>query len=167
EDEFEQSFLKARDLAAHQDFKGAITEFQHAAGLKKGKCADCYRAIGEAYIHLKSYKDAAGAYRQALTMDPGNPAELYNSLGVALYFAGEKDKESLNQAIEAFKQAIKLSNNTLEQAYFNLGSALLRLGKRDEGIEAMKTYLKLAPRGPDAKQAQMAIDNAGTGKSKR
>jgi tetratricopeptide (TPR) repeat protein len=160
EDEFDQSFLKARDLAAHQNFKEAIAEFQHAASLKKGNCVDCYRAIGESYIHLKSYKDAAGAYRQALTMNPGNPAELYNSLGVALYFAGEKDKATLNDAVDAFKRAIKLSNNTLVQAYFNLGSALLRLGKHDEGVEAMKTYLKLAPRGPDARQAQMAIDNA-------
>ena len=159
DDQFDESFNRARALALHGEYKDAITEFQRAAALKQGDCGDCFRAIGEAFIHLKKYKDAAGAFHQALGLKPDNPAELYNSMGVALYFDGEKDKASLNEAVDAFKKALELSNNTLEQAYFNLGSALLRLGKTDEGVEALKTYLKIAPHGPDARQAQMDIDN--------
>jgi cytochrome c-type biogenesis protein CcmH/NrfG/thiol-disulfide isomerase/thioredoxin len=157
DDEFQQAFTKARALAAHQEYKDAISEFQRAAALKHGDCADCYRAIGEANIHLKKYKDAAAAIRQALTLKPDNPVELYNALGVALFFDG--DKASLNDAVAAFNQAIQLSHESFEQAYFNLGFALIKQGKSEEGVQALRTYLKLAPNGPDARDARNAIEN--------
>jgi tetratricopeptide (TPR) repeat protein len=155
--EFDQAFTKGRGLAYRQQYKDAISEFEHAATLKQGQCPECYQFIGESYLHMKKYKESADASRKALDLKPANPAELYNQLGVALYLGG--DKANLGEAVKAFNQAIKLSNGSIETAYFNLGYALIKSGQADEGVAALKTYLKLAPNGSSASEAQAAISN--------
>jgi len=156
-DDFEETISRGRALVAHQDYDDAVTEFKRAAAIKNGNCVDCYRGIADADFRLKKYKDGAAALRQALSLKPENPADLYNLLGVALYFGG--DKSDLNEAVAAFRQALQLSNNTLELAYFNLGFALIKQGKSAEGVEALKGYLKLAPNGANASQARAVIAN--------
>jgi tetratricopeptide (TPR) repeat protein len=156
-DEFEQTFNRARGLLYRQQYKDAISEFQHAAALKQGQCAECFQFIGESYLHMKNYKESAEASRKALDLKPATPAGLYNQLGVALYLG--EDKSNLAEAVEAFNQAIKLSKGAIDTAYFNLGYALIKSGKTDEGVNALKTYLKLAPDGASASEARAAISN--------
>jgi tetratricopeptide (TPR) repeat protein len=44
-----------------------------------------------------------------------------------------------------------------ETAAFGVAESARKLGKRDQAVEAYKTYLKLAPQGKKAKQARKAI----------
>jgi tetratricopeptide (TPR) repeat protein len=44
-----------------------------------------------------------------------------------------------------------------ETAAFGVAESARKLGKRDQAVEAYKTYLKLAPQGKKAKQAHKAI----------
>ena len=44
-----------------------------------------------------------------------------------------------------------------EAAAFGVAESARKLGKRDQAVEAYKTYLKLAPQGKKAKQARKAI----------
>ena len=46
-----------------------------------------------------------------------------------------------------------------EEAAFGVAECASKLGKREEAIEAYKTYLKLAPQGKKANQARKAIQN--------
>ena len=46
-----------------------------------------------------------------------------------------------------------------EEAAFGIAECASKLGKREEAIEAYKTYLKLAPQGKKANQARRALRN--------
>ena len=157
EGEFERAFTDARALVVKGDLKAAIKEFQKAASLRKGECVECFWQIGRLYFQMQKYKDAAGAFRQAIALKPANEDRLNNALGTALYLQGGKD--GLEEAVSAFKRAIDLSEGKVVMAYYNLGNALIKLGRKEEGIEALKTYLELDPAGRNAAEARAIVAN--------
>jgi tetratricopeptide (TPR) repeat protein len=81
----------------------------------------------------------------------GNPDALYNQ-GVVQWNANK-----FSEAQQAFEGAIKADPNYAE-AHFMLGKVLINLGKLGESAAEFETYLKLAPDGPNAKEAQTNYD---------
>jgi tetratricopeptide (TPR) repeat protein len=157
EDESQKAFTHARVLMRQGQPEQAISEFRRAAQLRNNQCAECFAFIGNINFQLQKFPDAAAAFRQAAGLKPANQAEMYNALGVALYF--QSDKKSLDEAISALKTSIELSGGKLVKAYFNLGQVLIKAGKTDEGIAALKTYLEADPNAYDAPQVRAIIAN--------
>jgi tetratricopeptide (TPR) repeat protein len=81
----------------------------------------------------------------------GNPDALYNQ-GVVQWNANK-----FPEAQAAFEGAIKADPNHAE-SHFMLGKVYINLGKLGESAQEFETYLKLAPSGPNAKEAQTNYD---------
>jgi tetratricopeptide (TPR) repeat protein len=155
--EFEKAFDDARVLAAQGRLEDAIKGYRQAAKLQDDKCAPCFQMIGHASLQLGKLKESAVAFRQAAELKPANEADLYNVLGVVLYL--ENEKESFAQAAVALQRAVDLSGGKIVMAYYNLGFALIKSGKEQQGIEALKKFLELAPGAAEAAQARAVIGN--------
>jgi tetratricopeptide (TPR) repeat protein len=125
--------------------------------------------------HLRRSKSAqaAGFYRAALALRPGNPG-VHVNLGMALREQGDPveaeaefraavriqpgyasahnnlgialtDQGRLDEAVAQYREAIRLNPN-LELAHSNLGGALHRQGRFDEAIAACERALHLQPK---------------------
>ncbi len=81
----------------------------------------------------------------------GNPDALYNQ-GVVQWNANK-----FQEAQAAFEGAIK-ADPTHAESHFMLGKVFINLGKLAEAAAEFETYLKLAPDGPNAKEAQTNFD---------
>jgi tetratricopeptide (TPR) repeat protein len=81
----------------------------------------------------------------------GDPDALYNQ-GVVQWNANK-----FPEAQAAFEGAVKADPNHAE-AHFMLGKVYINLGKLAESAQEFETYLKLAPSGPNAKEAQTNYD---------
>jgi tetratricopeptide (TPR) repeat protein len=81
----------------------------------------------------------------------GNPDALYNQ-GVVQWNANK-----FQEAQQAFEGALKADPNHSE-SHFMLGKVFINLGKLAEAALEFETYLKLAPSGPNAKEAQTNYD---------
>ena len=150
QDEFQQVFAQARGLLRRGQVEEAIKEFRHAAKLHNDQCVECFSFIGQTYLRVARYKDAAVAFRQAAELKSDIQAEMYNGLGVALYL--QNDKKLFDEAGAAFKRSIELSDGKAVKAYYNLGFALLKAGHEAEGVAALKTYLE---KDPEANAAEI------------
>ncbi|HKP87247.1 MAG TPA: redoxin domain-containing protein [Blastocatellia bacterium] len=157
QDEFQQSFNRARMLARQERADEAIKEFENAARLHNNQCAECFYFIGQIHLQMRRLKEAAAAYRQAIDLKPANVAELYNALGISLYL--QDNKAGYQEAAKAFKQSIELSGGKVVKAYYNLGHALLKLGQEDEARAALKTYLEVDPNSPNSAEVRALLVN--------
>ena len=81
----------------------------------------------------------------------GGATALYNA-GIMAWNANDFQK-----ANELFSQAVAADPKHAE-AHFMLGRVLINLGKLGEAATEFETYLKLAPTGPHAKEAQANFD---------
>jgi tetratricopeptide (TPR) repeat protein len=81
----------------------------------------------------------------------GNPDALYNQ-GVVQWNANK-----FQDAQAAFEGALKADPNHAE-SHFMLGKVYINLGKLGESALEFETYLKIAPNGPNAKEAQTNYD---------
>lgn len=94
---------------------------------------------------------AEAAKRSADAGGGGSPDALYNQ-GVVQWNANK-----FTEAQQAFEGALKVNPNYAE-AHFMLGKIYINLGKLGESATEFETYLKLAPTGPNAKEAQTNYD---------
>jgi thiol-disulfide isomerase/thioredoxin len=156
-DEFVIVFARARRLARERRYDEAIKEFQSAAQLRKGDCAECFDFIGQTFMQIPRFKEAASAFQQAIALKPANEAEVQNWLGVALY--KQNEKALFEAAAVAFRRAIELTGGKLVKAYYNLGYVLIKQGKEDEGKSALRTFLEADPSAPEAGEARAVLAN--------
>jgi protein O-GlcNAc transferase len=119
---------------------------KHAEALEASKkavslrpSAESYFNIGLASFYLKQYKEAEGAYRQSIKLDPYNAADAYYALGLVYRDWGKTDEE-----IQAYKAAIRLRPD-YTVAYERLGSRYLRSKKFSEAIEIFRQLAALKP----------------------
>jgi tetratricopeptide (TPR) repeat protein len=101
--------------------------------------AESYFNIGLASYYLKSYREAAENYRQAIRLDPYNAADAHYALGLVYRDWGRPEEE-----VQSYKQAIKLKPDYVS-AYERLGSRYLRSKKYPEAIETFKQLMALKP----------------------
>jgi tetratricopeptide (TPR) repeat protein len=94
---------------------------------------------------------AQAAKRTATAGGGGNAEALYNQ-GVV-----EWNANKFEEARQHFQEAVEADPNHAE-AHFMLGKVYINLGKLAESAAEFETYLKLAPDGPNAKEAQSNYD---------
>ncbi len=139
-----------------KDWAAAEEAYKKALEIKTDS-PEPYNGLANVYNAQQKFKEAAAASAEASKLAaavPGGGASaniLYNQ-GAIAWTANDFAK-----AKEHFEAAIKADPNYAE-AHFMLGKVNLNLGKLPEAVAAFQTYVKLAPSGPNAKEAQTFID---------
>jgi tetratricopeptide (TPR) repeat protein len=119
--------------------------------------AAIHNNLGKLYADIGKTAEAQEEFKKAADLDPTHASGYYYNLGAILVNKGQMD-----DAAAALKKATDIDPENAT-AWFWLGTALMgKLSQKPDGtivpapgtIEAFRTYLKLAPTGPWATQAQ-------------
>lgn len=148
--------------AAKKDYAAAETAFKKAIEIDPNSI-DAYSGLATLYNDQKKFTEAQAmsaeiAKRAAAGGSSGNADMLYNA-GVISWNASDFAK-----AQEQFAAAVAANPNYAE-ARFMLGTALIKVGstsgdvsKFGQAAKEFEAYLKIAPNGPRAKEAQSNFD---------
>ncbi len=137
--------------AAKKDYAGAEAAYKKALELDANSL-DAYNGLANIYNDQKKFPEAqamsAEASKRAMAggASSGGAETLYNG-GVISWNANDFAK-----AQEQFAAAIKANPNHAE-SHFMLGRVYLNLGKLPDAAKEFETYTKIAPSGPNAKEA--------------
>jgi tetratricopeptide (TPR) repeat protein len=121
------------------------------------KSVDAYNGLANVYNAQGKSKEAQEMFAEAAkvaasgTTGGGNATALYNGAIMAW------NSNDFAKAHELLQQAVKADPKHAE-SHFMLGRVLINLGKLGEAATEFETYLKLAPSGPNAKEAQTNFD---------
>jgi tetratricopeptide (TPR) repeat protein len=144
-----------------KDWPAAEAAYKKAIELK-ADAPEPYNGLANLYNAQQKFKEAAemsaeaGKRMAAVPGGTGASANILYNQGAIAWNANDFPK-----AKEHFEAAIKADPNYAE-AHFMLGKVLLNLGKLAESMAAFQTYLKVAPSGPNAKEAQSNITQLKT-----
>jgi Flp pilus assembly protein TadD len=138
-----------------KDYEGAEAAFKLALTINPDS-ADAYNGLATVYNAQKKFKEAQAMSAEAskrggAAAGGGNADTMYNQ-GVIAWNASD-----FAAATEHFAAAIKANPNHAE-SHFMLGRAYLNLGKLPEAAAEFQEYVKLAPNGPNAKEAQTNVE---------
>jgi tetratricopeptide (TPR) repeat protein len=99
--------------------------------------------IGDVYLDLHRWEDAARAFRRSLKIEPASSRAFLGLTIAAL--AGEK----YEQAIDLAQSAIRLTYH-LPMAHYHLGVALSKCGRCADAARSFETCLEQRPNTPEA-----------------
>ncbi len=128
---------KAQDELARRQFDAAAATLATLLA----QAPDCAPALGMAGMAAQmegEYERAAGFFRKAAELQPGN-AGLYAGLGIALSESGDVDG-----AVVALRHACELAPNGAA-GWYNLGKVLKLAVHTDDAIQALRRALRLDP----------------------
>jgi Tfp pilus assembly protein PilF len=122
---------QGRALLQHGYLNEAISELSVAATTvgPDSNLVEANNLLGLAHDRMGSHREAAEAYRRALTAAPADPVILAN-LGYSLYLSNDFDG-----ALRHLKQAARLSPS-LGVVHNNIGIVQARLGRYDEAFRS-------------------------------
>jgi len=134
----------------------AVAVYQKLIGLDPTS-AEYHNNLGSVYADMGKGPEAQAEFEKAVQLNPAGASKYYFNLGAIMMNTGKMD-----EAAAAFKKATD-ADPTYADAWFLQGQALM--GKASMGpdgkivpapgtAEALQTYLKLAPNGPHAADAQ-------------
>lgn len=138
--------------AQKKDYVQSEASFRKALEIDPNS-AEAYNGLATIFNDQKKFTEAqamsAEASKRASAAGGGvaNPDTLYNQ-GVIAWNANDFAK-----AHEHFSAAVAANANHAE-SHFMLGRCNLNLGKLPEAAKEFETYVKIAPNGPNAKEAQ-------------
>ena len=141
-----------------KDWVKAEESFKKSLAIDSGpKAIDAYNGLANAYNLQGKTKEAQEMLAEATKLATAGGAG--GGSATALYNAGIMawNGNDFAKANELFSQAVKTDPNHAE-SHFMLGRVLINLGKLGEAATEFETYLKLAPSGPNAKEAQTNFD---------
>jgi len=124
--------------------------------------ATLHNNLGNLYAEMGKSTEAAAEFKKAADLDPAHASGYYYNLGAIMVNKGQMD-----EAATALKKATDL-DPTNANAWYWYGMALMgKATVKPDGsmnpapgtVEAFQTYLKIAPTGPWAPQAQASIDS--------
>lgn len=118
--------------------------------------------LGNLYAQQGKSSEAAAEFKKAADLDPTHASGYYYNLGAIMVNKGQMD-----DAATALKKSTDIDPNNAN-AWYWYGMALMgKATVKADGslvpapgtLEAFQTYLKLAPTGPYASQAQASLDS--------
>lgn len=138
-----------------QEWDKAEAAFKKALELAPDN-AEAYSGLATTYNAQKKFKEAQAMSaeankRLATGGGAGNAGTLYNAAVISW------NSNDFPKAHELLTQAVKVDPAHAD-SHFMLGRVLINLGKLGEAATEFETYLKLAPNGPNAKEAQTNFD---------
>lgn len=141
-----------------KDWAAAEAAYKKAIEIKPD-APEPYNGLANVYNAQQKFKEAAemsaeAGKRVAAVPGAGGAASaniLYNQGAIAW------NANDFAKAREHFEAAIKADPNHAE-SHFMLGKVLINLGKLGEAATEFETYLKVAPSGQNAKEAQSMFD---------
>jgi tetratricopeptide (TPR) repeat protein len=148
-----ECYLNIGSVYAQKKEYDKSEEFYKKALEANPESVDAYNGLATIYNAQKKFKEAqemsAEASKRAAAAPGGggNADALYNQ-GVIAWNAND-----FQAALEHFNNAVKAKPEHAE-AHFMLGKVYLNLGKLAEAAAEFQTYTKVAPNGPNAKEAQ-------------
>jgi len=104
-----------------------------------------YYQEGLDLLRVAKYHDALVSFRLALKQAPGDTAVL-QQMAITHTRIGMTD-----EAAKTYRQVLE-RDATAAGAHYGLAFLLLRSGRRDEAERHLRTFLELAPPGPEAQQ---------------
>lgn len=137
-------------VKAEESFKKALAGDPKSIDAYNG-LANVYNSQGKTKEAQEMFAEATKVATAAAAAGGGNATALYN--GAILAWNGN----DFAKAHELLEQAVKVDPKHAE-SHFMLGRVLINLGKLGEAATEFETYLKLAPSGPNAKEAQSNFD---------
>jgi tetratricopeptide (TPR) repeat protein len=143
--------------ASKKDYAASEIAFKKAIELDPNS-ADAYNGLATIYNDQKKFTEAQAMSAEAAKHSAGGAAggtgsaETRYNQGVIAWNANDFPK-----AQEHFAAAVAANPNHAE-AHFMLGRVNLNLGKLPEAAKEFETYVKMAPTGPNAKEAQTNFD---------
>jgi tetratricopeptide (TPR) repeat protein len=142
------------NYAQKKDYAQAETSLKKALEIDPNS-VDAYNLLATIYNDQKKFPEAqamsAEASKRMSTGAGASPDNLYNQ-GVIAWNANDFPK-----AQEYFAGAVAANPNHAE-SHFMLGRVFLNLGKLAEAAKEFETYVKIAPTGRNAKEAQTNFD---------
>jgi len=142
-----------------QEYDKAEESFKKSLALNP-ESVEAYNGLATVYNAQKKFKEAQAASAEATKRmtgaagaagGGGNSDGLYNAAVISW------NANDFTKANELLTEAVKI-NPAHAEAHFMLGRVLINLGKLGEAATEFETYLKLAPTGPNAKEAQTNFD---------
>jgi tetratricopeptide (TPR) repeat protein len=140
----------------HQ-FDKAVDAYQKAIAQSPSD-AETHNSLGSTYAQMNKIPEAQAEFQKSAELNPGGASKAYFNLGAVFYNTGKMD-----EAAAAFKKSADL-DPTFADAYALEGRALMgKLTMGPDGksviappgtVEALQTYLKLAPTGQYAAEVQ-------------
>src|ERR1044071_7312125 len=110
--DYDEEFMKGRDLYRRGKFEDALKSFKRANELKDKKSAECYGWMSETYMALQAYKNAIECADKVIELASNDRQLLlkaYNNKGIALQLSADgKDQKKLQAAEAVFRQALTL-----------------------------------------------------------
>ena len=159
---YDEELAKGKDFFRRIRYEDALKSFKRANELREKKCAECYAWMAETYRAMEAYKNAIESADKVIEFANGDRQLVlgaYNNKGLALQASAEKKDQKKLQASEAvFKQALALEGAP-PIIHYNLGITLLQLNRDEEGVAAVKQYIKLDPRGSFIGMARKLAEN--------
>lgn len=159
---FEDAIESGKRLFRQRRYDEALKNFKRANEMRDKKCAECYGWMSETYMALEAYKNVVDAADKVVELAGGDQQLLlkaYNNKGLALQAsAAKKDQKKLQAAEAVFRQALALPNAS-PIVHYNIGVVLMQLNRDEEGIAAVKQYLKSQPRGQYSETARKLAEN--------
>jgi tetratricopeptide (TPR) repeat protein len=140
-----------------KDWPAAEAAYKKAIEIKPD-APDPYNGLANVYNAQQKFKEAAEMSAEAGKRVAATPGAVGASANI-LYNQGAIawNANDFAKAREHFEAAIKADPNHAE-SHFMLGKVLINLGKLGEAATEFETYLKIAPNGQSAKEAQSMFD---------
>ena len=123
-------YLLAYTLLRENMPKESLSEYTRAAALQTPSAEDL-KNVGQAYVLLNDYDDAARWMSRAIDMDPKD-AEIWYSLGRLRY-----SEQKYSEAVDCFRKALLLAPENVK-AENNLGLSYEGLNRQDDAIAAYR-----------------------------
>ncbi|HNH82138.1 MAG TPA: tetratricopeptide repeat protein [Acidobacteriota bacterium] len=143
-------YPQARDYEAQGDYPKAINAYKEIIQLDP-RAASPHISLSEIYFQNRNLKDAETEARQAVSLEPENPAgrRLLGNILAVQSLSGVLNKEKVNEAILQFQEVARLDKADPE-VYRIMGRLYQATGDADKAIEHFQKLMGSGvAKGPD------------------
>ena len=159
----ELNFLLGYLWVQKGDFTKAVSYLSAAAKLATNS-PQVLSLLGRALLETRQYPDARSVLEQAVLVDANN--WLSHELLATAYLYDNNSERARDEAQIALRKGQKIGPKTVAPAQLILGEALVRLGQNEEGLQALKVFLRDLPHDPVAPNVRAMVAEIEQGPAK-